>query len=144
MKILESDQIRKIIPHRPPFLFIDRVLEITPGKFGKAIKAIGSNEPYLQGHFPEQTIFPGVLMIEALAQTIAVVMGYTEEPGTGASPKVGYLAKVEMKFLQVVRPGDTLTLEVRLLSHVNNFVQMQCRALLSSGPAGEGRLTVAL
>lgn len=108
---LEAADIMRIIPHRYPFLLIDRVLELEPGKRVVAIKNVTANEPQFTGHFPERPIMPGVLMVEALAQAGAVaVLSLAEYHG-----KLALFAGIdECRFRRTVLPGDQLTLTVEL------------------------------
>ena len=106
---LEAADIMRIIPHRYPFLLVDRVVELEPGRRAVGIKAVTANEPQFTGHFPDRPIMPGVLMVEALAQTAAVaVMTLDEYRG-----KLGLFAGIDdCRFRRMVTPGDTLRLEV--------------------------------
>lgn len=108
---LETADIMRIIPHRYPFLLLDRVVELEPGKRVVAIKNVTANEPQFTGHFPERPIMPGVLMIEALAQAGSVaVLSLPEYRG-----KLALFAGIdECRFRRTVLPGDTLRLEVTL------------------------------
>jgi 3-hydroxyacyl-[acyl-carrier-protein] dehydratase len=108
---LEAADIMRIIPHRYPFLLIDRVVELEPGKRVVAIKSVTANEPQFTGHFPGRPIMPGVLMVEALAQAGAVaVLSLPEYRG-----KLALFAGIdECRFRRTVLPGDTLRLEVTL------------------------------
>jgi 3-hydroxyacyl-[acyl-carrier-protein] dehydratase len=108
---LEAADIMRIIPHRYPFLLIDRVVELEPGKRVVAIKNVTANEPQFTGHFPGRPIMPGVLMVEALAQAGAVaVLSLPEYRG-----KLALFAGIdECRFKRVVVPGDSLTLKVEL------------------------------
>ena len=108
---LNSDQIREIIPHRYPFLLVDRVLEMEPGKSCKAIKNVSANEGQFQGHFPQEHVMPGVLIVEALAQAGAlIILSMDEHKG-----KIAYFAGIDKcKFKQKVIPGDQLLLEVEI------------------------------
>ena len=108
---LEAAEIMRIIPHRYPFLLIDRVVELEPGKHVVAIKNVTANEPQFTGHFPDRPIMPGVLMVEALAQAGAVaVLSLPEYAG-----KLVLFAGIdECRFRRTVLPGDTLRLEVTL------------------------------
>lgn len=109
--MLEAEDIQKIIPHRYPFLLIDRIIEIEYGKRAVGIKNVSANEPYFQGHFPGAPIMPGVLQVEALAQVGAVaILGLPENKG-----KLAYFAGIDgVRFKRPVRPGDQLVLEVVL------------------------------
>ncbi len=108
---LEAADIMRIIPHRYPFLLVDRVVELVPGKHVVAIKNVSANEPQFVGHFPGRPIMPGVLMVEALAQAGAVaVLSLPEYRG-----KLALFAAIdECRFKRTVLPGDTLRLEVTL------------------------------
>ncbi len=108
---LEAADIMRIIPHRYPFLLIDRVLELEPGKRVVAVKNVTANEPQFTGHFPERPIMPGVLMVEALAQAGAVaVLSLPEYRG-----KLVLFAGIdECRFRRTVLPGDQLVLTVEL------------------------------
>ena len=108
---LEAAEIMRILPHRYPFLLIDRVVELEPGTRAVAIKQVTANEPQFTGHFPGRPIMPGVLMVEALAQTAGVaVLTLDEYRG-----KIGLFAGIdECRFRRLVLPGDTLRLEVTL------------------------------
>jgi 3-hydroxyacyl-[acyl-carrier-protein] dehydratase len=108
---LEAAEIMRIIPHRYPFLLIDRVVELQPGAHVVAIKSVTANEPQFTGHFPDRPIMPGVLMVEALAQAGAVaVLSLPEYHG-----KLALFAGIdECRFRRTVLPGDTLRLEVTL------------------------------
>ena len=108
---LEAADIMRIIPHRYPFLLIDRVVELEPGKRVVAMKSVTANEPQFTGHFPGRPIMPGVLMVEALAQAGAVaVLSLAEYRG-----KLALFAGIDdVRFKRVVRPGEELTLECLL------------------------------
>lgn len=108
---LEAADIMRIIPHRYPFLLIDRVIELEPGRRVAALKAVTANEPQFTGHFPGRPIMPGVLTVEALAQTGAVaVLSLPENRG-----KLALFAGIdECRFRRTVLPGDTLVLRVEV------------------------------
>lgn len=109
---LNSNQIQEIIPHRYPFLMIDRVLELEPGHSCKAIKNISANEMQFIGHFPDNHVMPGVLMVEAMAQTGAVIILSLEEN----KGKIAYFAGIDKcKFRRKVIPGDTLEIDVEIV-----------------------------
>lgn len=111
MSVLTTKQIMEIIPHRQPFLLIDTIEELTPGVRAVAKKCVSYNEPYFAGHFPAEPVMPGVLIVEALAQTGAVAILSTEEN----RGKTAYFAGIRSaKFKQKVVPGDVLLLETEL------------------------------
>ncbi len=112
MPVLTTKKIMEIIPHRQPFLLIDTVEELEPGVRAVAKKCVSYNEPYFAGHFPGEPVMPGVLIVEALAQTGAVaILGMEENRG-----KTAYFAGINSaKFKQKVVPGDVLTLETEII-----------------------------
>ena len=109
---LGSATIRELIPHRYPFLLVDRILEIEPGVRAIGIKNVTQNEPFFEGHFPDYPVMPGVLIVEALAQVGAVgVMAKEEFRG-----KLALFAGIDgVRFRRQVIPGDVLTMEVKIL-----------------------------
>ncbi|WP_047982579.1 3-hydroxyacyl-ACP dehydratase FabZ [Ornithinibacillus contaminans] len=109
--MLDINEIKNIIPHRYPFLLVDKVLEMEEGTRVVGIKNVSVNEPFFQGHFPDYPVMPGVLIIEALAQVGAIaVLGKEENRG-----KIGFLAGVDKcRFKRQVKPGDQLRLEVEI------------------------------
>ena len=110
--MLDIKEIKKILPHRSPFLLIDRIIEIEPGKRAIGRKCVTYNEPFFAGHFEDEPVMPGVLIIEALAQVGAVICLSMEEY-TGKTVYFGGIDKA--KFKNKVTPGDVLTLEVELI-----------------------------
>lgn len=111
-KVLDINQIRAIIPHRYPFLLIDKVLDYEPGVRAVGYKNVTSNEPFFQGHFPGNPIMPGVLIIEALAQLGCVTMLLKE----GNEDKIGLFGGIDgARFKKPVLPGDRLDLSVELI-----------------------------
>ena len=110
IRTIEIDEIMAMIPHRYPFLFIDKVTKIVPDSTAIGIKNVSMNEPFFQGHFPGHPIMPGVLIIEAMAQTSAILVIETTGKRTGA---VVYFMTIEQaRFRQPVFPGDQLELHV--------------------------------
>jgi 3-hydroxyacyl-[acyl-carrier-protein] dehydratase len=108
---LDSVAIRKIIPHRYPFLLIDRIVELEPGSRAIGIKNVTANEPFFQGHFPAFPVMPGVLIVEAIAQVGAVAM-LSQPEFVGQLALFAGIDKV--RFKRQVKPGDTLRIEVQL------------------------------
>jgi beta-hydroxyacyl-ACP dehydratase FabZ len=126
---LDVKQIQKIIPHRYPFLLIDKIVELTPGKKAIGIKNVSMSDFYFQGHFPEHPIMPGVLIIEALAQVGGVVMLCVHEN----HGKIAYLMSIDSaKFRQPVFPGDTLRLEVEVVKSRSKTGQCIGKAYVGS------------
>jgi 3-hydroxyacyl-[acyl-carrier-protein] dehydratase len=109
--ILDAEAIMRIIPHRYPFLLVDRIVEIEPGRRAVGIKAVSIGEPYFQGHFPDYPVMPGVLIVEAIAQVGAVAVLHQEE----YRGRIAFFAGIDnVRFKRQVKPGDTLRIEVEL------------------------------
>lgn len=109
---MNIQEIKEVIPHRYPFLLVDKVLEKEEGKRVVGLKNVTANEPFFQGHFPDYPVMPGVLIVEALAQVGAIaVLDIEENKG-----KIGFLAGIDKcRFKRQVKPGDQLRLEVEIL-----------------------------
>lgn len=131
----------EILPHRAPFLLIDTVEELEPGKRVVAKKCVTYNEPFFQGHFPGNPVMPGVLICEALAQAGAVaILGLDENKG-----KTAYFASMDkVKFKKKVLPGDVLMLEVELVKIKGPFGIAKAKATVDSKVAVSGEFTFAL
>jgi len=113
--MMDIHQILKLLPHRYPFLMVDRVLEIERGKTIRSLKNVTINEPYFVGHFPHRPVMPGVLMLEALAQT-AALLSFATEGVTPDDKTVYYFAGIDAaRFKRPVEPGDQLVMDVTLL-----------------------------
>jgi 3-hydroxyacyl-[acyl-carrier-protein] dehydratase len=138
---LEAADIMRLIPHRYPFLMVDRVVELTPGQRAVGIKQVTANEPQFTGHFPGRPIMPGVLMVEALAQTAGVaVMTLDEYRG-----KLGLFAGIdECRFRRMVVPGDTLRLEVTVEKLRGMFGRVKGVATVDGEVAVEALLSIII
>lgn len=140
--MLSNVEIRKLIPHRYPFLLVDKVLELEPGKRIVAIKNVSANEPFFQGHFPEFPIMPGVLIIEALAQTAGICTSSVEGEG---GTKLGVFAAIDgVKFKKPVVPGDVLRLEAEILMNKMGVVKAKVKATVDGQLAAEGEIKFAM
>lgn len=115
--MFDIEEIKKILPQRFPFLMLDRVLELEPGKKVTAIKNVSINEQFFQGHFPDKPILPGVLIIEAMAQA-AIVLFYSQKQQDNKKMSY-YLGAVKARFLSPVYPGDQLKVEVEPLKIIS-------------------------
>lgn len=116
--MLNSDDIKKIIPHRYPFLFVDRITEMVPGERAIGYKNVSANEYYFQGHFPEEMVMPGVLVLESLAQVGAVAI-LAQEENKGKLAYFGGINKAVFK--RKIIPGDCLKLEVEIIKRKGSF-----------------------
>ena len=124
---MDLEAIKKILPHRYPFLLIDRVLEIEEGNYCKALKNVTGNEEVFQGHFPGQAVFPGVLMVEAMAQTAGILIN--SHSGEVVEDALVFFAGINhAKFRAPVVPGDQLILETTLANQRRNFWVFEGRA----------------
>lgn len=141
MSVYTTKEIMEILPHRAPFLLIDTVEELEPGKRVVAKKCVTYNEPFFQGHFPSNPVMPGVLICEALAQAGAVaILGLEENKG-----KTAYFASMDkVKFKKKVLPGDVLMLEVELVKIKGPFGIAKAKATVDSMVAVSGEFTFAL
>jgi 3-hydroxyacyl-[acyl-carrier-protein] dehydratase len=114
LEAADIEMVLKMLPHRYPFLMVDRVIQIQGDESGIGIKNVTINEPQFQGHFPGNPVFPGVLMIEGMAQTAGVLC----IAATGAQPKsVFFLTIATAKFRKPVRPGDTIEYHMKRIAH---------------------------
>jgi len=111
-KILEVEDIKQLIPHRYPMLLVDRIEDIVIGESAIGIKCVTFNEPFFQGHFPDKPIMPGVLIVEAMAQTAGALVTYSSQSEGGAPPGVYFMSIEEARFRKPVLPGDRLEMKV--------------------------------
>ncbi len=126
---MNIQKILSYLPHRYPFLLVDRVIECEPGKYLVAIKNVSYNEPFFQGHFPGQPIMPGVLIIEALAQATGLLASETAPEEIGEKEWIYYLVGLDkVRFKRPVVPGDQLKLRVEYLRHKRNIWAFACQA----------------
>ena len=141
MPVLEIDEIKKILPHRYPFLLVDRILELEPGKRAVGIKNVTANEPFFQGHFPQRAVMPGVLIIEAMAQVGGVMILSVEEH----KGKLAYLGTLDgVKFRRPIVPGDTLEMETELLRVRSNMGKVRCVARVAGQEVAAAQIMFAL
>ena len=135
------NDIMNILPHRYPFLLVDRILELDPGKKAVGLKNVSMNEPQFQGHFPGTPVFPGVLILEALAQVGACALLSQEEH----SKRLVYLAGIDkFRLRKVVTPGDQLILDVELVKMKGNIGKAKGKATVEGISVAEGEFLFAL
>jgi 3-hydroxyacyl-[acyl-carrier-protein] dehydratase len=114
--VLDVEQIKKILPHRSPFLFIERLTDIVPHESATAYKAVSYNEPHFQGHFPEVSVMPGVLIVEAMAQAAGALVMHSL--GWTVENKLVYFMTIDnARFRKPVTPGDMLRMPVKAIRH---------------------------
>ena len=135
-------EIMKLLPHRYPFLLVDRITELVPGKRIVGLKNVTINEPFFQGHFPAMPVMPGVLIIECMAQVGGILI-FREFPERGK--KLIYFTGIEnARFRRPVVPGDQLRLEIDVLNRRNNFGKMKGLATVEGKLAAEAVVTFAI
>lgn len=140
-KIVEIEEIMQLLPHRYPFLMVDRVVDFEEGKWLTAVKNVSVNEPCFTGHFPEKPIFPGVLILEALAQAMGILAFKTRELEKGS---LFYFAGIDnARFKKPVVPGDQLKLHVEVLKEVRGVTRFTGVATVDGKVACEAELMCA-
>ena len=142
VKQIGVEQIMELIPHRYPFLLVDKVLDYEAGDWIKAVKNISFNEPQFQGHFPSHPVMPGVMIIEAMAQSAGVL---TQLSRAGqANDALFYLVKVDnAKFTQIVVPGDQVVFECHIKKVIKNMTMYQCKATVEGKVVAKAELLCA-
>ena len=143
---LDIHGIKKILPHRYPFLLVDRVIEAKPGESLVAIKNVTINEPFFNGHFPSNPVMPGVLIVEALAQAGALLVNVSQAAnGESLANKYLYLAGIDKaRFRRTVVPGDQLRLEAEVVSMRRSSCKMIGRATVDGKLAASGEMLCML
>jgi 3-hydroxyacyl-[acyl-carrier-protein] dehydratase len=138
---MNNIEIQNILPHRYPFLLVDKIVEVETGKRAVGLKNVTINEPFFQGHFPGNPIMPGVLIVEAMAQVGAVAILSMEE----YKGKIAVFAGIEkMKFRKQVVPGDTLIMEAELLGIKMGIGRAKVSAKVEGKTAAEGEVMFAI
>ena len=138
---LDIMQIMDMIPHRYPFLLVDRITECVPGKYSKGYKNVSMNEEFFQGHFPENPIMPGVLLLEAMAQCSAPILMSLD----AFKDKLCLFAGMEnVRFKQIVRPGDRFDMEIQLLKLKGPIGKVHAIGSVDGKIAVEADMTVAM
>jgi 3-hydroxyacyl-[acyl-carrier-protein] dehydratase len=140
--MLNIEEIQKILPQKPPFLMIDRVLEIVPQKMVVAIKNVSYNEWFFAGHFPGRPVMPGVLIIEAMAQS-AIILFSTDRPDSQEG-RFYYLGSVKARFLNPVSPGDQLEIRVEPIKVISGAALVQARARVGDKEVAQAELSFSV
>jgi len=141
---MDIAEIMRHLPHRYPFLLVDRVLECEPGKGIVALKNVTMNEPHFPGHFPHHPVMPGVLILEALAQT-AAILSYVTEGKVADDSSVVYFAGIDgARFKKPVVPGDQLILKAEILRNMRGIWKYSTRAEVNGVLVAEAEMMAAL
>lgn len=128
MQSKDITEIHKLLPHRYPFLLVDRVLDYVPYEFLHAIKNVTFNEPFFPGHFPGNPVMPGVMILEAMAQAAVILSNLSRQPREGYSFLYYFAGIDNAKFKHIVTPGDQLILKVRNVAQKREFWRMHAEA----------------
>ncbi len=142
---VDVTRIQSLLPHRYPFLLVDRVVELVPHQRLSAIKNVTINEPFFQGHFPGHPVMPGVLIVEAMAQACGLLTRLSElTDGDAKPPQPSYLVKVDKaRFSRMVGPGDQLVLEVEQKRMLRRMGLYACRALVEGQEVASAEILCA-
>jgi 3-hydroxyacyl-[acyl-carrier-protein] dehydratase len=135
-------QLMKLLPHRYPFLLVDRIIEIDADNSAIGVKNVTVNEPHFQGHFPEQPVMPGVLIVEAMAQTAGAIC--VKSMGTDKPSLVYFMTIDNAKFRRPVVPGDRLEIHVKKLKKRGNIWRFACEALVDGAKAAEAEISAMM
>lgn len=142
---LDKKSIRAILPHQPPFVYIDEVFDLIPGKSAKALKYVDPKDPVFACHFPGRPIYPGIFLIEAAGQLAFVAVCYQPNSEGALDSRVGYLGSVRsFTFRNVVTPGMTLTIAVEVLIQFGDATKVSARILFGEKVMADGELYFTL
>ena len=142
--MLDIKEIMRLLPHRYPFLLVDRVLETVPGKRIVVIKNVSINEPFFQGHFPGEPIMPGVLIVEAMAQAWAILLLSAADVDLSKNSSIRFLAIDKCRFRRAVAPGDQLRLELEAISVKRSIWKFGGKAYVGDQLAAEAELMATM
>jgi 3-hydroxyacyl-[acyl-carrier-protein] dehydratase len=140
---LDIEAIMRQLPHRYPFLLVDRVLDYQPGQYVHAIKNVTFNEPFFPGHFPHRPVMPGVMIIEALAQACGILAFKTVEVVPDSDTRFYFVAIDNARFRKPVEPGDQLLLKVTLKRSFKGIWKFDCRAEVDGALVASAEIMVA-
>ncbi len=145
--VFTREEIERILPHRPPFLFVDRVVRFSANRFITAERQLLEDEPHFEGHFPGKPIMPGVLVVDALAQTSGLLWGFTRREnggGDGDDPEIFLLASANVKFLNPAKPGQTLEMTAHADKNYGVLYTYTVEASVGRTQIAKGSLTLAM
>lgn len=142
LEAVEIVDLLRLLPHRYPFLLVDRIVEIDGNNSAVGIKNVSINEPHFQGHFPGQPVMPGVLIVEAMAQTAGAIC--IRESASATPSLVYFMAIDEAKFRKPVQPGDQLRIHVKKLKQRGSIFRFSCEATVDGNKVAEALLTAMM
>lgn len=142
--VLNVQQIEKLLPHRYPFLLVDRIIELEPGKRVVGVKCVSANEPFFPGHFPEMKVMPGVLILEALAQCSALMTLPALPEAERAGKVIFFMAIDKARFRKPVVPGDRLELHCTMLRNKGSIIKAKGEAKVDGQIVAEGEFMAML
>ncbi len=142
--VLNVQQIEKLLPHRYPFLLVDRIIELEPGKRVVGVKCVSANEPFFPGHFPEMKVMPGVLILEALAQCSALMTLPAIPEAERAGKVIFFMAIDGARFRKPVVPGDRLELHCTMLKNKGSIIKAKGEAKVDGQIVAEGEFMAML
>jgi 3-hydroxyacyl-[acyl-carrier-protein] dehydratase len=141
--VLDIERILQILPHRWPFVLVDRVTEIVENERIRGHKCVSMGEPWFQGHFPSRPIMPGVLILEALTQ-LGGILAYASDPFDSSNSLMYFLGIDKAKFRRIVTPGDRLDLEVSVIHHRSNVWKLRGEASVDGALCAQGELLASV
>lgn len=140
---IDIQRIMEMIPHRYPFLLVDKIIDVVPGESCTGIKNVTINENFFQGHFPSKPVMPGVLIIEAMAQTCAILV--VDTMGADAEGKLVYFMSIDKaRFRKPVGPGDVVHIKVEALKARKNIWKFACNAFVGDDKVAEAEVTAMI
>ena len=142
--MIDIERIKEILPHRYPFLFVDKVLNYEKFKFIEAIKNVTYNEAYFQGHFPKKHIMPGVVIIEAMAQAGGILAFLSLDEEDNANRVVYFMSIENARFRKAVVPGDTIKMRVEIIKHKMKVWKMSGRCFVDNTLVAEAIMSAKL
>jgi len=144
MMQLDFEQIKELIPQRFPFIMIDRVLELEPGKHAIAVKNVSGNDVFIPGHFPEKAIMPGALILEAMAQTAIILFAAGNQQEKGDKRPLYYFGSVKASFLHPVVPGDQIKIKVVNVKSLSTGAYVSGKAFVDDKIVTEAELVFSV
>lgn len=141
---LDFEEIKKLIPQRFPFIMLDRIVELEPGKRAVAIKNVSGNDIFFLGHFPEKAVMPGATIIEAMAQAAIVLFAFDKQPGAGETRPQYLFGSVKARFLHTVTPGDQIRITVESVKSLPTGAYVSGEASVGETKVAEAELVFSV